>query len=135
MDQGEHVFRFWINAGRVEQRLDAIDRESLVKNESPCVMSFYPSGTGKKDKANVLWSLDDKVIVAVAAKKAENDNSLILRLFEPTGKSRTSTLLLPGFTKRVKLKFAPFEIKTLKISPNGSVKQVDLLERSYQKGN
>jgi D-alanyl-D-alanine carboxypeptidase len=99
----------------------------------------YPPASTTKTMTALLTlensKLDDKVIVAVAAKKAENDNSLILRLFEPTGKSRTSTLLLPGFTKRVKLKFAPFEIKTLKISPNGSVKQVDLLERSYQKGN
>jgi len=129
MDQGEHVFRFWINAGKVKQRLEAIEREAIIKNEPPKTFSYYPSGTYKKRADKVLWSLDDKVIVATALKKAENDKSLIIRLFEPTGTSRSTVLSLPLIGKKIKLQFGPFEIKTIKVGLHGGISQVDLLEK------
>ncbi len=44
LDQGERLFRFWINGGAADERLALIDRESLVKNEFPMVLSCSPPG-------------------------------------------------------------------------------------------
>ena len=47
-------------------------------------------------------------------KTASND--IIIRLFEPTGRKRTTILSLPCIAKKTKIQFTPFEIKTLKIN-------------------
>ncbi|HON66177.1 MAG TPA: glycoside hydrolase family 38 C-terminal domain-containing protein, partial [Phycisphaerae bacterium] len=127
-DQGERLFRFWVNAGPVNQRLEAIDREALVCNEKPFALSFFPPGTGRKPKPGV--TLSDKVVQLMAVKPAQRGNDLIVRLFEPTGKPRTTELSLPFLGMRVKVALGKFEIKTLRINvKTRKVVQVDLLEQ------
>jgi alpha-mannosidase len=128
IDQGERVFNFWINTGPKTDRLTKIDREALAHNEKPFVLSFFPSGEGKKLRP--LVKLDDDAIQMMAFKKAENSGDYIIRLFEPTGKERKTTLILPALSMRQKLTFGPFEIKTLKLNPKSkTLKEVNLMER------
>jgi hypothetical protein len=55
---------------------------------------------------------------------------MIVRLFEPTGKARTTVLSLPFMNRKVKVTLGPFEIKTLRINPRtGKVLATDLMER------
>jgi len=135
MDQGSHTFRFWFDAGKVRQSLEAIERRALVKNEKPFILPCFPPSESKKTAAKPFWSLDDKVIVAACAKKAENSGDLIIRLFEPTGKNRTATLSLPFTDKKIKLTFTPFEIKTLCLTKKGDIKSTDLMEKMVTKRN
>jgi len=128
IDQGERVFRFWLNAGDTEDRLEKIDREALAKNEKPYVLSFFPSGSGKK--ASPFIVLNDPAVEVAALKKAEDSGDLIIRLFEPTGKKRATVLSLPSIPARIKIVLKPFEIKTLKFNPKKrTFKEVDLLEK------
>jgi alpha-mannosidase len=127
IDQGERLFRFWLNAGKVNERLERIDREALIKNEKPFALSFFPCGMGKKPKP--LAVLSDGVVQIAAIKRAENNNNIIIRLFEPTGKKRTTTLSLPFIGKKIRVALSGFEIKTLSINPKtGKYTQTDLLE-------
>jgi alpha-mannosidase len=65
-----------------------------------------------------------------AFKKAEKSNDYIVRLFEPTGEARKTTLILPAVGMRQKLTFGPFEIKTLRINPKAkTIKEINLMER------
>jgi len=129
IDQGEHVFHFWLNGGKLQERLERIDREALAKNEKPYVLSFFPPATGKKAKPAIDLS-DDSVEVA-ALKKAEDSNDLIIRLFEPTGKKRATILSLPCVPAKIRIALKGFEIKTLKFSQKTKkFKEVDLLERT-----
>jgi alpha-mannosidase len=122
------IFRFWLNAGKATQAINSIDRQALAQNEKPFVLPFFPQGGGKKPKP--LAILSDNVTQITAIKKATNNNNLIVRLFEPTGKKRSTVLSLPFVGKKIKLHLNPFEIKTLKINPNsGSHKEVNLLEK------
>jgi alpha-mannosidase len=62
-------------------------------------------------------------------KKAENSDDIIIRLFEPTGSTRSvkleSILLDTNFDIRLK----PFEIKTLKLNPKSrKLQETNLLE-------
>ena len=120
IDQGVRRFKFWFNGGSVKQRLDRIDREALVKNEKPFALSFFPNGEGKKTRPIVV--LDDDTVQITAIKRAESKNDLIIRLFEPTGKTRTVTLTIPVFSKKRKITLQGFEIKSLRLSlKNGSL--------------
>jgi alpha-mannosidase len=128
IDQGERIFRFWLNGGDLSSRLTAVDREALAKNEKPFVLSFFPAGRGKKPQPFV--HLSDEAVEITAAKKAEDGGNLIIRLFEPTGKKRTTILSLPWAAASKKVSLSAFEIKTLSFNPRtGVFRELDLLER------
>ena len=128
IDQGRRQFRFWLNAGPVASRLSAVGREALAKNEKPFALSFFPAGGGKKAAPLVL--LDDDAVELAAVKKAEKGSDLIVRLFEPTGRKRSTTLSLPPLKIRKKVTLGPFEIKTLRINPRTrKIVETNLLER------
>ncbi|MEW5901032.1 MAG: glycoside hydrolase family 38 C-terminal domain-containing protein, partial [Acidobacteriota bacterium] len=132
IDQGERVFRFWINGGSRSSRLTAVDREALAKNEKPFLLSFYPSGRGKRPQPFVL--LSDEAAEIAALKRAEDGSDLIIRIFEPTGKKRTTTLSLPWASVKKNIVLRPFELKTLALSPKTRrFREVDLLERPVRK--
>jgi alpha-mannosidase len=128
IDQGEHVFHFWLNGAAVRERLGTIDREALVRNERPYVLSYWPSGNGEYPSSGP--SLSDRTVQMTAFKRAANGEDLIVRLFEPTGRRRTTTLTLPCAGVRMRVQLGPFEVKTLRIAPQGGdVREVHLLER------
>ncbi len=127
IDQGERLFRFWFNGGNTAQRRKHIDREALVKNETPFALPFSPSGAGKKPAPVAV--LTDDVVLITAIKKAEKGNDIIIRLFEPTGRKRTTVLVLGLISKKIKIHMGAFEIKTLRVRPStGKITEVNLLE-------
>ncbi|MGQ9649492.1 MAG: glycoside hydrolase family 38 C-terminal domain-containing protein [Phycisphaerae bacterium] len=128
IDQGERVFRFWLNAGSLGERLSVIDREALVHNEKPYALSFFPSGAGARPKAGAV--LSDDVVQMSCLKLAEDNDDLIVRLFEPTGQARSTTLSLPCIGFKTKVDLGPLEVKTLRVNPKSrAVRETDLIER------
>ncbi|MEW6356516.1 MAG: glycoside hydrolase family 38 C-terminal domain-containing protein [Planctomycetota bacterium] len=126
IDQGERIFRFWINSGRCRQRLDLVDREALAKNEKPFALSFFPSGAGKKTMAAIV--LSDPVVQCTAVKQAEDNDDLIIRLFEPTGRKRSTVVSIPALRQKRSVQLSGFEIKTLRASPRTRrLEEADLL--------
>lgn len=133
IDQGFREFKFWFNAGKVKDRLEAIDTEALFKNEKPFAISFFPAGTGKKPKPMV--KISDKAVQVTAVKKAESGNYVIIRLFEPTGKKRNLTISMPVIAKKFKIAIMPFEILTLRVDlRTKKISQVNLIERPVRNG-
>lgn len=131
-DQGERSFRLWLSAGPAEERLEKVEREALERNEAPFVLPFSPPGGGRPAAPGP--AVDDPAIVLTALKRSETGRKLVVRLFEPTGRARTSGLELPFAGVRAKLAFAPFQIKTLLIDPRRrSLAETDLLERPLKK--
>jgi alpha-mannosidase len=131
MDQGERVFRFWLNGGSATQRLARVDREALVKNERPFALNLFPSGAGRIPKPALV--LSDDVVQATVFKKAEDGEDLIIRLFEPTGRARTTTVALPFAGAKTKVRLGAFEIKTLRFNiRHRRFAETDLLERPWR---
>jgi alpha-mannosidase len=127
IDQGEHVFRFWINGGRRAERLNAVDREALVHNQRPYALSCWPAGGGDLPASGPV--LSDRAIQLAAFKRAEDGEDVIVRLFEPTGKRRTTTLSVPCVGASVRLRLDPFELKTLRLDRRSKrFHEVSLLE-------
>ncbi|MGD9344431.1 MAG: glycoside hydrolase family 38 C-terminal domain-containing protein [Candidatus Aminicenantes bacterium] len=128
IDQGERLFRFWVEGGQAPQRFASVDREALLKNETPMVLSCSPPGAGEKPQPIIF--LDDSVVQVTAIKKAEDENWLILRLFEPTGEQRTIKVALPCRSLSFEVTLGGFEIRSLAVDlDTDEVFEVDLLER------
>lgn len=128
MDQGERIFRFWLNGGPAGERLSHVDREALVRNERPFALNVFPSGEGRVPKPALV--LGDDVVQATVFKKAEDGEDLVIRLFEPTGRARTTTVILPFVGARMRVKLGAFEIKTLRFNVRRRrFVETDLLEK------
>jgi alpha-mannosidase len=114
IDQGERLFRVWLNGGPERERLERVDREALAHNEAPLALSFFPPGQGEAPLP--LVTLSDRVVQMTVLKRADEGEDLIVRLFEPTGRRRTTTVRFPALGLEHKAALGPFEIKTLRVS-------------------
>ncbi len=129
VDRGEHVFRFWLKAGPAAARLDAIDREATAHLEAPMALVAFPAGGGTPALPGAV--LSDPVIQMPAMKLAEDGRRVIVRLFEPTGAPRQTTLRIPALGVETALTFGPFELKTIAVDlASRTVCETDLMEEA-----
>jgi len=127
LDRGEHVFRFWLNGGPRGLRLTRVDREALAHAEKPFALAYWPPGSGDLPAPGPV--LDDPAVQLTAFKKSEDGQELIIRLFEPTGEGRSTTLSLPHLGLEHAVRLGAFEIRTLAVDPaSRRVRTVDLME-------
>jgi len=127
-DQGEHEFRFWLNAGPAAGRLAAIDREVSLLTEDMMRICAFPSGDGETPLPGI--TLGDDVVRLAALKMSEDGRRIILRLFEPTGQARTTRVSIPALALDFALDLRPFELRTLAVELDSRVvTDTDLLER------
>jgi alpha-mannosidase len=127
MDQGERCYRLWFNGGPVQERMERVDREALAHNEKPFAVSMFPSGEGVLPKPTII--LDDNAVQMTALKKAEESGHFIVRLFEPTGLARTTTLNFPSIGVSHRVDLGKFEIKTLRLDAKAkTLTEVGLME-------
>ena len=116
-----------MNGGSERDRLTAVDREALAHNERPYALAYWPPGGGEFPKAGP--TLSDRAVQVAALKRAEDGDDLIVRLFEPTGRRRRTTLSLDCCGAQTSVRMRPFEIKTLRLDRRiGRFAEVDLLE-------
>ncbi|MBP3962051.1 glycoside hydrolase family 38 C-terminal domain-containing protein [Paenibacillus lignilyticus] len=127
IDQGEREFTYWLNGGAADERLNAIDREAVQRNETPYALSFFPSGRGEKVKPLVI--LKDEVVQLGAFKQMERSDDYVLRLFEPTGSARETEVDIPMLGISCAVALAPFEVKTFRVSVReGTISEAPLME-------
>ncbi|MCC6145380.1 MAG: alpha-mannosidase [Candidatus Hydrogenedentes bacterium] len=133
-DQGRHEFVYALFPHTGTFTAETVVREGYQLNQ-PLTVSVPENSRGKETE---LWlcRVSNPNVVVEAVKKAEADNSLILRCYE-AGKTNARTTItfrqsirrasvcnmmeeqdvaLPVEDDRITLDFRPFEIKTLKIA-------------------
>ena len=126
VDQGERLYRFWINVGLKEERLAVVDREALARNELPFALSFFPHGGGVVPQPGVV--LSDAVVQMTTFKRAEEGKGYIIRLFEPTGQARETVLSVPPLDLEARVALNAFEVKTLLLDvETGQLRETELL--------
>lgn len=132
IDQGERIFRFWIEGGKGETLWERLNRDALVKNERPAVLCCFPSGLGRKTVPG--FQLDDDCVLMTAAKYAEDAPWLIIRLFEPTGRKRKTQVNMPIFDLTLPVTLNPFEIKTMAVDlETKEIFETDLMEQPLKR--
>ncbi len=132
VDRGEHVFRFWLAGGPVAERLTVVDREATARHEAPMALVAFPPGTGGLP-ALAGAVLSDEAVQMPSLRVIEDGRRLIVRLFEPTGRARTTTLTVPALGLSLDTRLGPFEIKTLAIDlETRRVCETDLLNAAME---
>lgn len=127
MDQGERIYKFWLNAGKSEDRRNNIDREAQLHNEEPYALSYCPPGEGKLPGR--LIELDNAAIILAALKRSEYHDTYIIRLQNPMAEEKKTKLLIPFKGISREFVFESFEVKTLELDlEKESIEEINMLE-------
>ena len=105
MDMGERQFSFRIATEK------HVEREAQIFNEAPFLLSFFPSGEGKKQESVIR--IDNPNILLTSVRKQENGYALNLHNFSDT-EEEAELFIIPE-NKRLYLKFMKYELKTVVI--------------------
>lgn len=100
IDMGERSFDFRITAEYSE-----IDKAAEIYNQSTYVLSFFPSGNGKKQDTSVEI-LDNSIIMT--SFRRQDDGSYFIRLFNSSDKEVEATLKM--FGNEFSISQIPYEI-------------------------
>ena len=106
IDMGERQFSFRITTEK------NIDREAQVYNETPQLLSFFPSGEGECKQQMI--TVDNSNIILSSLKKKETGYELIL--FNTSDCEQTATLVWHRKKEERELHFGKYEILKLKLS-------------------
>ncbi len=129
LDQGEHTFRFRIQAGPAAERLAAVGREALVFNEPFFALALNPPGKGARARPGI--QLSGGSVLLSALKRAETGEGIVLRFFEPTGEGGSTRVSIPSLDLNFEVPLGPFELKTVVVDPaTRTWRETDLLERT-----
>lgn len=116
--QGEFDFSFRLQGGAADERLAKAEREANEFFEQPFVLNFFPAAVGKLPET--LVALSDERITLGTFKQSEDGKDWIARVFNPTGQSISFALQLPALGHSFDLTLDPFEVRTLRVSPDGA---------------
>jgi alpha-mannosidase len=126
LDQGERRFSFMFCGGEKEIVKEKIDRASLAFNESPVVLSFFPSGSGKAVDSGIKV----ENVRMDAFKKAENGEGYVMRLFNVKDTPVVGHIKYEAMDIDATVELSAFEIKTFSVK-NGKLGEIPLLEREF----
>ena len=120
-----------ITSGRVRLIPEAVSANAAAAgamqwNDPPVVVCEANHGGTLPPTATGL-SMEPACAVVTALKKAEDGNGYVLRLTEYDGIGGKTRLRL-GSAAPAEINVSPFEIKTLRFLPDGSVKETNMLE-------
>ena len=133
MDQGERRFRFWLQGGPDADRRARVDREAIAHGECPMALMMYPSSPSIGSESPTsptrpVVVLSDDVVQCVAIKATEDRTRYAIRLFEPTGVPRTTVLQIDSLDVQERVVLSAFEVATLVVGSDGTVKRSNLIE-------
>ncbi|GIO64279.1 alpha-mannosidase [Paenibacillus cineris] len=128
-DQGIQQFNYsllpheegWEQAGTVR-------RATELNCKPVAIIETYHEG--KLPQTDSYLSVDRDNIIVSAVKKAEDNDDLILRVYETDKKATTAEISLPKWERSIRADFKPSEIKTFRVPADKSlpVTETSLLE-------
>ncbi len=128
IDQGEHDYEFYFNAGDRAKRMLRIEREALCSNEKPMLLSFFPTGSGKGPVKFAEIKTEGATITAM--KNGIGDNKYIIRLFNPLESEAEIMVDFPVIDKEFSCNMMSNEFNTFILDTvTGEILRADILER------
>jgi len=128
MDQGTHKFNMLLIPHRATWKDNNITRiaEEFM---APSFCIYQGIHKGRFPKSDSFLSVDKTNVIVSAIKQAEDNNDLIIRCVETSGKQTTAVLDLSFAGYKWEGHFRPCEIKSLRLNPDtGKTFEVNLLE-------
>jgi alpha-mannosidase len=105
IDMGERHFSFRITT------CENVQREAMLFNEPPRLLSFFPSGDGEK-KSKVV-EIDNPNIILSSVKKSDTGYTLTLHNFSNT--EQDATINIYPLKKGIPLHFGKYELKIFEV--------------------
>jgi len=127
MDQGIQTFRMLLAPHKgtwKENRIPQLTEEFI----SPALVIYQGIHGGKMPKSGSFISVNSPNVILTAMKQAEFSKDLIIRCVEISGEPVNVTVDLAFISKKKELSFRQNEIKTLRITTGGEIREVNLLE-------
>ena len=119
MEQGERDFSLRLIAGKVSDSDTA--RAALAFNEAPMAVNVFPSGDGydpaatPAGRAPFMTLSEDSPVIVTALKRAEDGETDLLRLFNPTEGEREVKVHCPAAGLSETLTLGVFEAATFRV--------------------
>lgn len=127
IDQGEREFDIWLMAGGTSEVLDHIDREALIRNEVPYILSCFPAGD--REKTHTFVEVSAPEILLTACKRSEDGKYLMIRLFEAAGRDSSTMIRVKDYGIECICSFHAYEIKSFRLNrAERGIEEVDLME-------
>ncbi len=136
MDQGVHDVRLIVTAGEPELVRRALPGLADWLSAPPAVYTHLPIGSRTSKKAQhkaesnelSFLSLEPASIRLMACMPSADGKRMIVRLQETMGERTKASLVLHRHSRKIALKFGPFEIKTLRVKRSGGWREIGLIE-------
>ncbi|GMV92656.1 MAG: hypothetical protein AMXMBFR82_24340 [Candidatus Hydrogenedentota bacterium] len=128
MDQGWHTIRVRLVPHAGSWQKAGVVQKAWALNE-PCVVHVESAHPGTMPASFSGLSADADNVVLNVLKKSEDDDSVVVRGYETSGKKTNASIAVPGLKKPVGINFGAHEIKTLRVArTSGKVMETNLLE-------
>jgi alpha-mannosidase len=128
MDQGIHTFKMWLvpySGNWTGNNIVRMTEEFMT----PSFTIYQGIHRGSMPRSGSLVTVDQSNILVASVKQAENNDDLIFRCVETSGKQTKATLDLRFAKMTWSGQFRPLEIKTIRMNlKSGTIKEVNLLE-------
>jgi len=129
LDQGVHEFRVVLVAGDTAEVLERVTGVADWISAPPYVLAHYPIGDENSGQQEIM-QLEKGTIRLLAFKRSWDTKSLVMRLQEVVGKETRASIRLMQPAVSVRLKFSPYEIKTVRLERDGSWSEVTMIEEN-----
>ncbi len=126
MDQGPQTIRYALLPHTGDWREGDTVRQAHALNNPLETVFQYPH-PGAWGASGALLTVTPANVIAAAVKGAEEGEDVILRLFETQGRAAEAQVSLPG-GRTFTTPMAAWELKTLRLTPDGAAREVNLLE-------
>jgi alpha-mannosidase len=126
MDQGPQTIRYALLPHAGDWRDADTVRQAYALNNPFEPLFQYPH-QGEWGASGALLTVEPANVIATVLKGAEEGGDLILRLFETQGRVAQARVSLAG-GRTFETLLTAWELKTLRLMPDGSVRETDLLE-------
>lgn len=113
-DQGEHTFRFRVMfMHRFNEEI--VQKEAALFNMQPHWQVFHPGKEGASASYGSGVTCEASGVLITAVKKAENEDSLVVRFQEVDGQAQETHVRVEGVSEAIPLPMGAYELKTLLI--------------------
>lgn len=136
MDLGEARFRFVLlptTAAQVRSDMVRLTNNMTLPGTPLIHYPLAPESRRGVPGGQSLISLVGDGLEMGAIKRSEDGRDLILRIVERNGETSRGKLKISGLRNGLPVHLSPYEIKTLRVSRRGKIRECDLLERPLKK--
>lgn len=127
IDKGEQEFNFILFPHTSDATADITNSGKVLNTPPVLVQETHHDGVLPQEYSAL--QLDKKNISVSALKNSENNDGLIIRLVENAGIPTTVTVNFAAINKSFKLDFTSQEVKTIKLTKEGNVEEILIIEQ------